>query len=76
MKRKNFQRAKTFRRQGALARLEVTLKEFQEAKKHKEPWKSTRNGKPHEHSGRYYADECKRITQEINKLRERLTIAT
>lgn len=60
------------RRKNALARLEATYEKFKEAKEDKKPWVSTRKGVKHEHSGRSYAAECKRLNEEIAKLKSRI----
>lgn len=63
------------RRKSALARLEATYEKFKEAKKDKEPWVSTRNGFKHTHSGRSYAAECKRLSEEIANLKRNINKA-
>lgn len=73
MKRRNFKRAKVVRMKEALKRLEAALSKFKEAKEDKKPWVSTRNGKQHQHDGRTYDSECKRMSQEINTLKEKLS---
>lgn len=75
MKRANFKRAKLLRQKGALARLETAFSKFQAGKEDKKSWISSRNCKPHQHTGRSYDSECKRMQQEINKLREKISTA-
>lgn len=75
MKRANFERAVTLRRKGALARLEAALSKFQTAKEDKKAWTSSRNCKPHQHTGRSYDSECKRMLQEISRLKEKMSLA-
>lgn len=60
------------RRRSALERLEATYEKFKEAKKDKAPWVSTRNGQKIEHKGSTYAQECKRLSDEIAKLKTRI----
>ena len=75
MKRANFERAVVLRRKGALARLEAAYEKFKAAKEDKKAYTSSRNCKPHLHSGRSYDAECKRMSQEIKRLKEKLSIA-
>ena len=75
MKRANFKRAKLLRQKGALARLEAAFSKFQAAKEDLKAWISTRNCKPHQHTGRSYDSECKRMLQEISRLKEKISLA-
>ena len=58
------------RRRAALARLETTYKSFKAAGEDKKPWDSYRRGHIHHHKGRSYADECKRLSDEIKHLKD------
>jgi hypothetical protein len=60
------------RRRSALERLEKAYEEFKKAGVDKAPHVSTRNGKPHTHKGRKYADECKRMEEQIKILKGRV----
>lgn len=60
------------RRINALKRLEATYEKFKESKEDKKPWITTRNGKEHIHSGKSYAEECKRMSDEISILKSRI----
>ena len=75
MKRANFKRAKLLRQKRALARLEAAFTKFKAAKEDKKSWTSTRNCKPHLHKSRTYAEECKRFSAEIAKLKEKMAVA-
>lgn len=55
------------RRKGALKRLEASYESFKSAQKDKEPSVSS-NG--HRHPFRSYADECKRMSTEIKRLKD------
>ena len=55
------------RRKGALKRLEASYESFKAAQKNKEPYTSA-NG--HYHPFRSYADECKRMSTEIKRLKD------
>ena len=58
------------RQKAALARLEATYEKFKAAKEDKKPWTSTRNGRVINHKGRSYAEECKRLSDEIANLKK------
>ena len=58
------------RRKSALARLEETYEKFKAAKEDKKPWTTTRNGRTINHKGRTYAEECKRLSDEIAHLKD------
>ena len=60
------------RQKAALARLEATYEKFKAAKEDKKPWDSTRNGRVIHHQGRKYADECKRLADEIKNLKAKI----
>jgi len=60
------------RRKEALKRLEATYESFKEANQDKKSWESTRNGKKHFHPGRSYAEECKRLSDEIDTLKHKI----
>ena len=45
---------------------------FKAANKDKAPWDSTRNGKIIHHSGHSYKDECERMLEEIQHLKNKL----
>lgn len=75
MKRVNFERAVVLRRKGALARLEAAYNEFKAAKEDKKAYTSSRNCKSHLHTGRSYNDECERMSKEIKRLKEKLSLA-
>jgi len=57
------------RRKSALARLEETYEKFKAANEDKKPWTTTRNGRTINHRGRTYAEECKRLSDEISHLK-------
>lgn len=61
------------RQKAALARLEEAYEKFKAAKEDKKPWDSTRNGKVVHHQGRKYADECKRMADEIKNLKAKIS---
>ena len=63
---------KNQRRINALARLEAAYNTFKEAKKDKESYESTRNGRKIVHSSRSYEDECKRFATEIANLKSKI----
>lgn len=58
------------RQRTALKRLEATYEKFKAAGEDKKPWTSTRNGRTIYHKGRSYNEECKRISDEIVRLKE------
>ena len=60
------------RRKSALALLEARYEKFKAAKEDKAPWTSTRNGKPHQHAGRSYDQECQRLSREIEVLKTKI----
>ena len=60
------------RLRSALIRLEASYETFKATKKDKESWTSTRNGKPHFHPGKTYAEECKRLSEEIERTKNHL----
>ena len=60
------------RRKAALERLEATYEKFKAAKEDKKLWITTRNGFKYEHQGRSYAAECKRLSDEIVKLKSKI----
>ena len=61
------------RQRAALQRLEAAYEKFKAAGEDKKPWTSTRNGKEVYHKGRTYAEECKRMSQEISNLKENIS---
>ena len=64
---------KMLRQKAALARLEKSYELFKAAKKDKAPYDSTRNGRTIHHRGRSYAEECQRMSNEIQLLKSRLS---
>ena len=60
------------RQKAALARLEATYEKFKAAKEDKKPWDSTRNGRVIHHQGHTYAEECKRLADEIKRLKAKI----
>lgn len=64
---------KIIRQRAALARLEKSYEQFKGANKDKAPWDSTRNGRVIHHRGRSYKDECERMLEEIQHLKNKLT---
>ena len=60
------------RRKEALKRLEAAYEKFKAANEDKKPWVTTRNGFKHEHKGRKYSEECKRMANEISILKSRI----
>ena len=63
------------RRKSALALLEARYEKFKAAKEDKAPWTTTRNGVKHEHAGRTYDQECKRLAGEIEILKAKISRA-
>lgn len=61
------------RQKAALARLESAYEIFKAGKEDKKPWTSTRNGRKIYHQGRKYADECKRMADEIKILKAKIS---
>ena len=61
------------RQRAALARLESAYETFKADKEDKKPWTSTRNGRIIYHKGRKYADECKRMADEIKNLKAKIS---
>ena len=60
------------RQRAALQRLEAAYEKFKDAKEDKKPWSSTRNGRVIQHAGRKYAEECKRMSEEIKILKDKI----
>jgi len=60
------------RQRSALKRLETAYEIFKAAGEDKKPWSSTRNGKVINHRGRSYAEECKRMSEEISNLKKNI----
>lgn len=60
------------RQKTALALLEATYEKFKAAKEDKAPWTTTRDGKPHYHAGRSYAEECQRLSEAISHLKTKI----
>lgn len=60
------------RQRAALGRLEQQYEKFVAAKQDKQPWDTTRNGKPKHHAGRSYEQECQRLKQEILNVKANL----
>ena len=60
---------KTIRQRASLARLEAAYEKFKAAGEDKKPYSSTRNGRVVNHKGRSYAEECKRLSDEIKHLK-------
>ena len=60
------------RRINALARLEKQYAAFKENKADKQSWETTRRGFPKVHQSRTFADECKRMADEISTLKSRI----
>ena len=58
------------RQKAALARLESAYEKFKAGKEDKKPWTSTRNGRTIQHKGSTYAEECKRLSDEIAHLKK------
>ena len=61
------------RERAALKRLEAAYEKFKTAGEDKKPWSSTRNGRIIYHRGRNYSEECERIKEEINNLKENIS---
>ena len=61
------------RQKAALARLESAYETFKASKEDKKPWTSTRNGRKIYHQSRKYADECKRMADEIKILKAKIS---
>ena len=61
------------RRRSALERLEKKYAEFKAAGVNKEPWDTAINSKhPKHHAGHTFAEECKRMENEISVLKHRI----
>lgn len=60
------------RQRAALKRLEATYEKFKAAGEDKKPWDSTRNGKVVHHKGRTFNEECSRLKNEIEILKNKL----
>ena len=69
MKTKNGKAQMMSRRKRALSMLEAKYEKFKNAHEDKAPWTSA-NGKQHE--GATYAEECKRLSKEIQILKQKL----
>ena len=61
------------RQKAALKRLEAACEKFKAAGEDKKPWSSTRNSKTILHKGRSYAEECKRMSNEISVLKDKIS---
>ena len=61
------------RERAALKRLEAAYEKFRAAGEDKKPWDSTRNGFPIHHKGRSYNEECQRLKNEIQILKDKLS---
>ena len=61
------------RQKNALKRLEAAYEKFKAAGEDKKPYTSTRNGKTIYHKDRSYADECKRMSNEIAALKAHIS---
>ena len=61
------------RQRAALTRLETAYETFKAAKEDKKPWESTRKGRKIYHQERKYADECKRMANEIKILKAKIS---
>ena len=61
------------REKSVLKRLEAAYEKFKAAGEDKKPWSSTRSGRIIYHRGRSYSEECERIKEEINNLKENIS---
>lgn len=64
---------RSIRQKFALQQLEKRYEAFKAAKKDKEPWTTAKNGKPRQHPGRSYKEECARMEQEIQNIKNNLS---